>query len=144
MHWIGWKRLSNRNLGNVVVAEHDRKEEVWLQGRPIVPGIALGLPFLLSQGSSVPQTSDSCILVEEEVKRFYNAVTKSQGELADLAEKLRSKGFCQEADLVNLHLHMAGDPALCSEIEETIRWLNGRYLPRMVTWNCTPVFTTKQ
>jgi len=98
------------------------QEEVWLQGRPIVPGIAFGPPFLLNRVYSQQKRSiQTPLVVEEEIQRFFHAVTESQKELRTLADKLRSKGFCQEADLVNLHLHMAGDPALCSEIEAMIR-----------------------
>lgn len=98
-------------------------EEVWLQGRAVVPGIALGLPFLLSSPTREAEKKDDvpATTVEEEIQRFYQAVAQSQKELAELAEKLRSKQFRQEADLVDAHLQMAGDPLLCREIETTIR-----------------------
>lgn len=104
------------------MTEVQQTDEVWLQGRAIVPGIALGIPFLLPYTTEIESVTESgCLSVEDEILRFYQAVSQSQKELAELADKLRSKQFRQEADLVDAHLQMAGDPLLCREIETTIR-----------------------
>jgi phosphotransferase system enzyme I (PtsI) len=98
-------------------------EEIWLRGRAIVPGVAIGSPFLLTQicVGKEERARVRTVSVEDEVQRFLQAVAQSQEELRVLSEKLRDEGFRQEADLVDSHVQMAGDPTLCQEIETVIR-----------------------
>ena len=97
-------------------------EEIWLQGRAVVPGVAIGSLFLLPNPSlSFRENSeDSPISVKNEIQRFSLAVAESQAELRSLFEKLKKRGFRQEADIVDMHLQMTVDPALCQEIENSI------------------------
>ena len=97
-------------------------EETWLQGRAVVPGIAFGSLYVLPEGA-VPQ-SDALtvpVSVEQEICRFSTAVSTSQAELRSLYERLKGEGFCQEADLVDMHLQMAADPELCDRVANQIR-----------------------
>jgi phosphoenolpyruvate-protein phosphotransferase (PTS system enzyme I) len=97
-------------------------EEIWLQGRAVVPGVAIGSLFFLPE-LSLPfreDPSESPICVTQEIRRFTQAVAESQAELRFLFEKLKKEGFCQEADIVDMHLQMTVDPSLCEEVEHTI------------------------
>lgn len=97
-------------------------EEIWLQGRALVPGVAIGALYLLPEMSLHvrEKTTNLPFSVEQELRRFSLAVAESQAELRSLFEKLKSEGFCQEADIVDMHLQMTIDPALCHEVERTI------------------------
>ena len=80
-------------------------KETWLQGRAVVPGIAVGSLYFLSDTPCVVRKSEDPSSISPE------------GEV----DKLRVKGFCREADLVNTHLEMTVDPLLSSEVEGVIR-----------------------
>jgi phosphotransferase system enzyme I (PtsI) len=97
-------------------------EEIWLQGRAVVPGVAVGSLFLLPEPflSFRENYDDSPVSVKQEIRRFSLAVAESQAELRSLFEKLKNDGFCQEADIVDMHLQITIDPALCQEVENTI------------------------
>ena len=101
--------------------------ETWLQGRAVVPGIAFGALYVLPKrparrpdGRAVP------LSVEKEVRRFSIAVSASQAELRSLYDRLKGAGFCQEADLVDMHLQMATDPGLYDQVTRRIRQENVR------------------
>ena len=104
------------------MTEQTPTEEMWLQGRAVVPGVAVGSLFLLPERSLIfrEKTSESNVSVEQEIRRFSLAIAESQAELRSLFEKLQNGGFCQEADIVDMHLQMTVDPALCKEVEHTI------------------------
>jgi phosphotransferase system enzyme I (PtsI) len=97
-------------------------EEIWLQGRAVVPGVAIGSLFLLPELSlSFRETEEnSPVSAKFEVRRFSQAVEESRTELQSLFEKLKNEGFRQEADIVDMHLQMTMDPALNHEVEQTI------------------------
>ncbi len=97
-------------------------KETWIQGRAVVPGVAIGSLFLLPERSLVfrEYDSDSRVCAEHEIRRFSLAVAESQAELRSLFEKLKNDGFCQEADIVDMHLQMTVDPALREEVEQAI------------------------
>lgn len=106
--------VSNRNT-----------KEIWLEGRAVVPGIAVGVSFALSAPERVCAHELEIAIppdsTEVEIERFHSALHQSEGELQALCEKLRQDGFCQEADLVETHLHMVNDPALTKEVERLVR-----------------------
>lgn len=97
-------------------------EETWLQGRAVVPGIAFGSLYVLPE-RSVPQSDPltAPVSVEQEIHRFSIALSTSQAELRSLFERLKGEGFCQEADLVDMHLQMAADPELYDQVTHLIR-----------------------
>lgn len=104
----------------------DAQEEIWLEGRAVVPGIAVGLSFSLPTSEKELTQQDLDIALpadstESEIERFHFALSESEKELQTLCEKLRLDGFSQEADLVETHLHMVNDPALLREVERSIR-----------------------
>jgi phosphotransferase system enzyme I (PtsI) len=108
-----------------VSVNSDAQEEIWLEGRAVVPGIAVGLSFTLPSPEKeiihdldISLPADS---TELEIERFHSALSQSEKELQSLCEKLRLDGFSQEADLVETHLHMVNDPSLIKEVERSIR-----------------------
>lgn len=98
-------------------------EEIWLQGRAVVPGLAIGSLYLLPEiSASFSEKNESGpICIDRELRRFSVAVSESQAELRFLFEKLKNEGFCQEADIVGMHLELTADPELCHEVEKGIR-----------------------
>ena len=103
--------------------EKSPEGETWLQGRSVVPGIAVGtLHFLVDDSIFISKNNDhSPFSTEGEISRFSHAVSETQTELQLLFEKLMGRGFCQEANLVDAHLQMTSDPKLYREIEWVIR-----------------------
>ena len=99
-------------------------EETWLQGRVIVSGIAFGELYVLPEPSDSQVDSQAVPSVEQEVSRFSIAVSASQSELRSLHGRLKGAGFRQEADLVDAHLQMAGDPELHNQVTGRIRQKN--------------------
>ena len=108
-----------------MVVKRDVEEEIWLEGRAVVPGIAVGHSFTLTtseqesdQEYDISLPADSA---EVEIEKFHSALSQSEEELQVLCDKLRLDGFCQEADLVETHRHMVNDPALTKEVERSVR-----------------------
>jgi phosphotransferase system enzyme I (PtsI) len=104
------------------VIARSASEETWIQGRAVVPGIAFGSLYVLPERPVPrPEAQTVPVSVENEIRRFSIAVSSSQAELRSLYERLKREGLCQEADLVDMHLHMASDPELCDRVTARIR-----------------------
>ena len=96
--------------------------ECWLQGRAIVSGIAIGLPFFLQESS--PKSSDTSrpsFSLSDELARLASAFAHTQHELNTLVDKLSSDGFCQEAKVIETQAALAEDTSLRQEIENAIQ-----------------------
>jgi len=61
--------------------------------------------------------------VEEQLKRFKNAVEAVVRHLSETAERLREGGSEKEASIFEAHAEMAEDPEFQSEVEERVRSL---------------------
>lgn len=96
--------------------------ECWLQGRAIVSGIAVGLPFLLQE--AVPQKAEehnSSFSLRDEFSRLASAFLHTQHELRTLVDKLSADGFCQEAKVIETQAVLAEDSSLRQAIENCIQ-----------------------
>ena len=102
------------------MAHNEVVKEIWLEGLALVPGIAIGASFSLSDSEEETLLDkDGCRKIESiesELSRFEKAVEASRRELQELCEKLRFDGFSQESDIVDTHLHMLTDPAFLKEV----------------------------
>lgn len=98
-------------------------EELCLQGRTIVSGVAIGIPFFLKYHQVAPSCpqGEEPVFSEEEIVRFRRAVIKNKEELRGLSLRLFEAGFLQEADLVESHIQLASDPVFIKEVEDVIR-----------------------
>ena len=98
-------------------------EEIWLEGKPICRGIAIGPPFFFQQAENAVQEyriSDEED-IEEEVDRYYQAVQKSKEEILHLQKRLQREQIYDGATILDAHLVMMEDPLLTTYIEEQIR-----------------------
>jgi phosphotransferase system enzyme I (PtsI) len=85
-------------------------------------GVAVGPAFVhlptepKPERESIPKEA-----VEEELKRFTNAVEAVVRELSETAERLRGGGSESEAGIFEAHAEMAQDPELHEGVEERVR-----------------------
>ena len=97
---------------------------VKLDGVAASEGVAVGPAFVhlptepKPERESIPKEA-----VEEELKRFRNAVEAVVRHLSETAERLREGGSESEAGIFEAHAEMAEDPELQSEVEERVRSL---------------------
>ena len=100
-----------------------KQGEIWLQGKAVVSGIAIGIPVFLKHNESKNEKHEtpSQPTVDKEIELFRRAVAQNQTELQELSNSLFSAGLSQEADLVEASLFLATDPILLDQVEEKIR-----------------------
>jgi phosphoenolpyruvate-protein phosphotransferase (PTS system enzyme I) len=95
---------------------------VRLDGVAASEGVALGPAYVhlptepKPQRETIPEEA-----VEEELKRFRNAVEVVVRELSATAERLREGGSENEAGIFEAHAEMAEDPELLDGVEERVR-----------------------
>jgi phosphoenolpyruvate-protein phosphotransferase (PTS system enzyme I) len=95
---------------------------VRLDGVAASEGVALGPAYVhlptepKPQRETIPEDA-----VEEELKRFRNAVEVVVRELSATAERLREGGSENEAGIFEAHAEMAEDPELLDAVEELVR-----------------------
>ena len=97
--------------------------EIWLQGRAVASGFAIGMPFFLKPtvSSRVREKDPTHFDVYTELQHFREAVSLNQSELQELSQKLMASGFTQEADVVEGSFFLASDPLFLDLIEAKIR-----------------------
>ena len=95
-----------------------------LDGVAASEGVALGPAFVHVPGELKPEReSISEDAVEDELKRFKNAVEAVARELSETAERLREGGSESEAEIFEAHVEMAEDPEFQEGVEERVRSL---------------------
>ena len=93
-----------------------------LDGVAASEGVALGPAFVHVPGELKPEReSISEDAVEDELKRFKNAVEAVARELSETAERLREGGSESEAEIFEAHVEMAEDPEFQEGVEERVR-----------------------
>jgi phosphoenolpyruvate-protein phosphotransferase (PTS system enzyme I) len=96
-------------------------EEKILKGLPISEGVYIGYPyFFIRIEDPVPDFSISEADVESEVKRYREAINKSEKDLVKLKIALKRENSNEAVDILNSHLAILQDPLLTSEIEKRI------------------------
>jgi phosphotransferase system enzyme I (PtsI) len=99
-------------------------EEIWLLGKPICRGIAIGTPLFFQQAAEAVQVQEYAIpeaQVEQEVERYYTALEKAKQEVIALQKRLQKEKMFDAAAILDAHLAMMEDPLLTTYIEEQIR-----------------------
>ena len=95
-----------------------------LDGVAASEGAALGPAFVHVPRELKPEReSISKEAVEDELKRFRNAVEAVVQELSETAERLRQGGSESEAGIFEAHAEMAEDPEFLESVEERVRSL---------------------
>jgi phosphotransferase system enzyme I (PtsI) len=97
---------------------------VKLEGVAASEGVAVGPAFVYLPTEPKPERETiPKKAVEEELKRFRNAVEAVVLHLSETAERLREGGSESEAGIFEAHAEMAEDPEFQSEVEERVRSL---------------------
>ncbi len=95
---------------------------VKLYGVAASEGIAVGPVFVHLPGKLKPERENiPKDAVEEEQRRFRDAVETVVEKLSETAEELREVGSESEAGIFEAHAEMAEDPEFSSEVEERVR-----------------------
>ena len=102
------------------------KEEAWgelyLQGYPICPGIAIGRPFFFTVAEeNIPEFSVPHDQIDHEIDRYYSALSNSRKDLLSLQNRLHKEGVSEAAAILGSHLEIMRDPLMTVEMEEAIR-----------------------
>ena len=97
-------------------------EEIRLRGAPICRGVAIGKPFFFTLiDDEVPEFTIPKKDVEDEIRRYVNAVNRSKEDIKRLQRKLKKEKILEGAAILDAHLEMMQDPLLTTQIEEEIR-----------------------
>jgi phosphoenolpyruvate-protein phosphotransferase (PTS system enzyme I) len=85
------------------------------------PGIAIGQVFLyLADSPQIPEYSIDNDSVENELRRFREAVQKSEDEIADLKKQSSVTMRMEEIEFLDSHMLMLNDPDFINKIEHDI------------------------
>lgn len=96
--------------------------ELSLQGFPICPGIAIGRPFFFTVAEeNIPEFSVPHDKIDQEVDRYYSALTNSRNDVLLLQKRLQNEGGSEAAAILGSHLEIMRDPLITVEMEEAIR-----------------------
>jgi phosphoenolpyruvate-protein phosphotransferase (PTS system enzyme I) len=97
---------------------------VKLDGVAASEGVAVGQAFVhVPTELKLERESISKDAVEEELKRFKNAIEAVVRDLSETAERLREGGSEKEAGIFDAHAEMAEDPEFQEGVEERVRSL---------------------
>ena len=98
------------------------EDYVKLTGIVASEGVAVGPAFAHITGDLKPEReSVSKDAVEEELKRFQDAVEAVVRKLSETANQFRESGSEEEAAIFDAHVEMAEDPEFHSEVEERVK-----------------------
>lgn len=96
--------------------------ELHLKGFPICSGIAIGKPMLfISYEEKIPEFCVPEEEIENEVARYYRALSHSREDVLSLRNRLQVEGGREAVDILSCHLEMMHDPLITTHIEEKIR-----------------------
>src|SRR5215211_6880868 len=114
--WRSSQRKRRRRRSRVVA------HYVKLDGVAASEGVAFGPAFVHVPYELKPEReSISEDAVEDELRRFKNAVETVVRELSETAERLREGGSESEAGIFEAHAEMAEDPEFQDGVEERVR-----------------------
>src|ERR687898_1940651 len=115
--WMPWSPSSPKKRRSSLVADY-----VKLDGVAASEGVAVGPAFVHVPHELKPEReSISEDAVEDELRRFKNAVEAVVRELSETAERLREGGSESEAGIFEAHAEMAEDPEFQDGVEERVR-----------------------
>lgn len=97
-------------------------EALRMEGVAASEGVAVGPVFVHDLGELEPdRTSISEDEVEDEIKRFEEAVQAVVPKLSETAEKMREAGNEDEAAIFDAHTELAQDPELAEGVAERVK-----------------------
>jgi len=93
-----------------------------LQGIAVSPGVAIGDAFVTgAEGFRIPKHFVRKDAVEDELRRFQNALKSAEEEIALNRDSVARELGPKYADIFQAHIQILCDPKLVDEIEELIR-----------------------
>ena len=93
-----------------------------MEGVAASEGVAIGPVFVHDVGELEPErTSITEEEVEDEIKRFDEAVEAVVPKLSETAEKMRDQGNENEAAIFDAHTELAQDPELADGVKERVK-----------------------
>jgi phosphotransferase system enzyme I (PtsI) len=94
----------------------------FIQGIGASPGIVIGKAYLVERFKvRLPQKQIEPGQVEEEVKRFLNAIQESQNQLTEIKEKILDPQVRKHSFILDVHLMILDDEMLIQDTVDTIR-----------------------
>jgi len=104
------------------MVEKKAGEALRMEGVAASEGVAVGPVFVHDAGELEPdRTSISEEEVEDEIKRFEEAVQAVVPKLSETAEKMREQGNEDEAAIFDAHTELAQDPELADGVAERVK-----------------------
>lgn len=114
--------MSPEGERKTVIKRRGGPREIVLPGLAASPGIAIGRAFVVAQDQpSVPERTVCEGDVEEEIKRFHNALESTRRQIIDIKEHLRTKLSEQTVRIFDSHLMMVEDVMAVAQTETLIR-----------------------
>jgi phosphotransferase system enzyme I (PtsI) len=94
----------------------------FIQGIGASPGIIVGKAYLVERFKvRLPQKQIASVRVEEEVKRFLNAIQESQNQLTEIKEKILDPEVRKHSFILDVHSMILNDEMLLQDTVDTIR-----------------------
>src|SRR4030067_2542781 len=94
----------------------------FIQGIGASPGIIIGKAYLIERFKvRLPQKQINPGQVEEEVKRFLNAIQESQDQLTEIKEKILDPQVRKHSFILDVHVMILNDEMLLQDTVDTIR-----------------------
>lgn len=93
-----------------------------LKGTSVYEGIVIGKAYLAKKKKEAVKVYKlSSDMVDDEIKRFYEALADTKQELKSLTDSLAGKVDQNDIKILNVHLMMLEDPVFISDITNKIR-----------------------
>ena len=99
-------------------------KEVRLQGEAISRGVAIGSIFYHRLAQPLV-TNEPVADIEQEIARFWRAITQSRTDLTKLVDSLRVHRAVEAVDILEAHLLLLKDPVFTTEVERLVRETKG-------------------
>lgn len=100
----------------------ERLNEHRFKGFPVSEGIAIGIPFFLTQDQEqIPEFPITIGEVDDEIARYRKALFSSREDLKQLQFDLVHEGSTDVITIIDAHIQMLEDPMMTTQMEEKIR-----------------------
>ncbi|MBS0651977.1 MAG: phosphoenolpyruvate--protein phosphotransferase [Verrucomicrobia bacterium] len=97
-------------------------KEYRFKGFPVSEGIAIGIPFFLTQEEEqIPEFPITIGEVDDEIARYRKALFSSREDLRRLQSDLVHEGSTDVITIIDAHIQMLEDPMMTTQMEEKIR-----------------------
>lgn len=93
-----------------------------ITGKSIFPGISIGQPYIeRKKNLDIENYKISSNQIDEEIKRFINAVQKAKDDIKEIKKNLQDKITKEDLQILTVHIMMLDDPQFISDIKKGIK-----------------------